>query len=60
MMRPAGRFRMPRCWSVPGSEGPAQVEMAVQLQRVDQRPTTHDLAIDASRPMLEQGGSSGN
>lgn len=54
---PAGRFRMlARCWSVPGSEGPElQVEMAVQLQRVDQRPTTHDLAIDASRPMLEQG-----
>ena len=57
MRSPAGRLRLlTRCWSVPGVEGPAmQVEMAVQLQRLHQRPTTQGLTIDAARPILEQG-----
>lgn len=54
---PAGRLRMlARCWPVPASNGPAlQVEMAIQLQRLHQRPSASGLSIDATRPITEQG-----
>ncbi len=54
---PAGRLRMiARCWAVPTSEGSAmQVEMAVQLQRLSQRPNASGLMIDATLPITEQG-----
>lgn len=54
---PAGRLRMlTRCWPEPGQGGPAMhVEMAVQLQKLHQRPKTSGLSIDASRPITEQG-----
>lgn len=57
----AGRLRMlARCWSVPASDGAAmQVELGVQLQRLNQRPSTSGLAIDAVRPIAEQGETFG-
>ncbi|PHQ81843.1 MAG: hypothetical protein COB69_03550 [Phycisphaera sp.] len=57
MRTPAGRFRMlTRCWVEPGADGPVMhIELAVQLQDLNRRPTAVDLAIHGAPSLVEQG-----